>query len=101
MGRFSMATQKFSGFVRPEAGRLGPITDRDLDILDAVLRQRPGLHGKQAFCDWKESLNARALSKHAVPDRDFRPVFQPLWKKWRRMVSAIAGVKGTNATTAT
>jgi hypothetical protein len=35
-----MATQKFSKFIRPEAGRLGPITDRDLDILDAVLRYR-------------------------------------------------------------
>ena len=35
-----MATQKFSKFIRPEAGRPGPITDRDLDILDAVLRYR-------------------------------------------------------------
>src|SRR5690348_5171930 len=35
-----MATQKFAKFIRPEAGRLGPITDRDLDILDAVLRYR-------------------------------------------------------------
>src|ERR1019366_4954162 len=39
-GRLSMATQKFSKFIRPEAGPLGPITDRDLDILDAVLRYR-------------------------------------------------------------
>jgi hypothetical protein len=35
-----MATQKFSKFIRPEAGRTGPITDRDLDILDAVSRYR-------------------------------------------------------------
>src|SRR5689334_12996094 len=35
-----MATPKFSRFIRPEAGRPGPITDRDLDILDAVLRYR-------------------------------------------------------------
>jgi Replication-relaxation len=35
-----MATQKFSKFIRPEAVRPGPITDRDLDILDAVLRYR-------------------------------------------------------------
>jgi len=35
-----MAMQKFSKFVRPAAGRSGPITDRDLDILDAVLRYR-------------------------------------------------------------
>ena len=35
-----MATQKFSKFIRPEAGRLGQVTDRDLDILDAVLRYR-------------------------------------------------------------
>src|SRR5450432_18877 len=35
-----MATQKFSKFTRPEAGRLGQITDRDLDIFDAVLRYR-------------------------------------------------------------
>ena len=35
-----MATQKFSKFIRPEASRLGPITDRDLDIIDAVLRYR-------------------------------------------------------------
>jgi hypothetical protein len=35
-----MATQTFSKFIRPEAGRNGPITDRDLDILDAVLRYR-------------------------------------------------------------
>src|ERR1019366_9253978 len=35
-----MATPKFSKFPRPEAGRPGPITDRDLDILHAVLRYR-------------------------------------------------------------
>ena len=35
-----MATQKFSKFIRPEALRPGHITDRDLDILDAVLRYR-------------------------------------------------------------
>src|ERR1019366_8444333 len=35
-----MATPKFSKFTRPEAGRPGPITDRDLDILHAVLRYR-------------------------------------------------------------
>ena len=35
-----MATQKFSKFIRPQAGRPGQITDRDLDILEAVLRYR-------------------------------------------------------------
>ncbi|MGA2269628.1 MAG: hypothetical protein ABSH44_14270 [Bryobacteraceae bacterium] len=35
-----MGTPKFSKFTRPEAGRPGQITDRDLDILDAVLRCR-------------------------------------------------------------
>ena len=37
-----MAAQEFSKFIRPEAGRAGPITDRDLDIdiLAAVLRYR-------------------------------------------------------------
>ena len=35
-----MATQKFSKFIRPEAARPGQITDRDLDIFDAVLRYR-------------------------------------------------------------
>jgi hypothetical protein len=35
-----MATQKFSKFIRPEAARPGQISDRDLDILDAVLRYR-------------------------------------------------------------
>jgi hypothetical protein len=35
-----MATPKFSKFTRPEAGRQGQITDRDLDIVDAVLRYR-------------------------------------------------------------
>jgi hypothetical protein len=35
-----MATPKFSKFIRPEARQTGPITDRDLDILDAVLRYR-------------------------------------------------------------
>jgi len=35
-----MATPKFSKFIRPESGRPGPITDRDLDIFDAVLRYR-------------------------------------------------------------
>lgn len=35
-----MATPKFSKFTRPEAGRPGQITGRDLDILDAVLRYR-------------------------------------------------------------
>lgn len=39
-GRFSMATHKFSKFIRPEEGRIGSITDRDLDILGAVLRYR-------------------------------------------------------------
>jgi hypothetical protein len=36
----SMATQQFSKFVRPETGPTGPITDRDLDIFDAILRYR-------------------------------------------------------------
>jgi len=35
-----MTKQKFSKFIRPEAGRPGQITDRDLDIFDAVLRYR-------------------------------------------------------------
>ena len=35
-----MATPKFSKFIRPEVARSGQITDRDLDILDAVLRYR-------------------------------------------------------------
>jgi hypothetical protein len=33
-----MATQKFSKFMWPESRRPGQITDRDLDILNAVLR---------------------------------------------------------------
>src|SRR5437016_3318283 len=35
-----MATQKFSKFTRPETGRPGQITDRDLDIVDGILRYR-------------------------------------------------------------
>src|ERR1039458_6663000 len=35
-----MATTKFSKFTRPEATRRSVISDRDLDILDAVLRYR-------------------------------------------------------------
>jgi hypothetical protein len=35
-----MAAPKFSKFTRPETKRLGQITDRDLDILDSVLRYR-------------------------------------------------------------
>src|SRR6267154_2484949 len=35
-----MDAPKFSKFVRPQTGRPGPITDRDLDILDAILRYR-------------------------------------------------------------
>jgi hypothetical protein len=35
-----MATRKFSKFIRPEAAGPGQITDRDLDILDAILRYR-------------------------------------------------------------
>ena len=35
-----MPTQSFSKFVRPTEIGAGPITDRDLDILDAVLRYR-------------------------------------------------------------
>ena len=35
-----MGTQKFSKFIRPEAACPGQITDRDLDIFDAVLRYR-------------------------------------------------------------
>ena len=35
-----MMTPKFSKFTRPEAARSGQITDRDLDIVDAVLRYR-------------------------------------------------------------
>jgi hypothetical protein len=31
---------KLSKFIRPEVGRPGQITDRDLDIFDAVLRYR-------------------------------------------------------------
>src|SRR5438552_19167902 len=35
-----MAMQNFSKFIRPEAGHPGQISDRDLDIFDAVLRYR-------------------------------------------------------------
>src|ERR1022692_2411256 len=35
-----MATQKFSKFTRPEQTKGGPITDRDLDIVEAILRYR-------------------------------------------------------------
>jgi hypothetical protein len=35
-----MVAPKFTKFVRPDVGRRGRITDRDLDILDAVLRYR-------------------------------------------------------------
>jgi hypothetical protein len=35
-----MPRQSFSKFIRPETPTSGPITDRDLDILDAVLRYR-------------------------------------------------------------
>jgi len=35
-----MASHNFSKFTRPEQAPSGPITDRDLDILDAVLRYR-------------------------------------------------------------
>ena len=35
-----MTTPAFSKFIRPETPRRGQITDRDLDILDAVLRYR-------------------------------------------------------------
>src|SRR5450759_3232106 len=35
-----MATQKFSKFILPETRRSGHITDRDLDIIEAVLRYR-------------------------------------------------------------
>src|SRR5437016_3398408 len=35
-----MKEQKFSKFIRPQEVTPGPITDRDLDLLDAVLRYR-------------------------------------------------------------
>jgi hypothetical protein len=35
-----MPRQSFSKFIRPEAPTSGPITDRDLDIIDAILRYR-------------------------------------------------------------
>jgi hypothetical protein len=35
-----MATTSFSKFIRPEQAARGPITDRDLDLLDAILRYR-------------------------------------------------------------
>ncbi len=35
-----MPDTKFSKFARPEKTKAGPITDRDLDLLDAVLRYR-------------------------------------------------------------
>src|SRR5689334_23006979 len=35
-----MGKQSFSKFIRPEQARPGQITDRDLDILEAVLRYR-------------------------------------------------------------
>src|ERR1035437_4620099 len=35
-----MATQKFSKFIRPQDRRPGLISNRDLDILEAVLRYR-------------------------------------------------------------
>src|SRR5438046_640855 len=35
-----MKKQTFSKFIRPEAASSGPITDRDLDLLDGILRYR-------------------------------------------------------------
>jgi len=35
-----MQKQTFKKFIRPEEAPAGPITDRDLDILDAILRYR-------------------------------------------------------------
>src|SRR3954462_2728858 len=35
-----MQKQTFSKFIRPEAASQGPITDRDLDLLDGILRYR-------------------------------------------------------------
>src|SRR5947207_10647396 len=35
-----MKKQTFSKFIRPEQASPGPITDRDLDIIEAVLRYR-------------------------------------------------------------
>src|SRR5437879_4384759 len=35
-----MATPNFSKFIRPEQPARGPITDRDLDLLEAILRYR-------------------------------------------------------------
>ena len=35
-----MSKQSFSKFIRPEVPTSGPITDRDIDIIDAVLRYR-------------------------------------------------------------
>ncbi len=35
-----MQKQKFSKFIRPEQVSSGPITDRDLDLIDAILRYR-------------------------------------------------------------
>ncbi|MBZ5625629.1 MAG: replication-relaxation family protein [Acidobacteriia bacterium] len=40
MEELFMARQKFSKFIRPEVTGGGPITDRDLDIVEAILRYR-------------------------------------------------------------
>src|SRR5947208_4308296 len=63
-----MAKKKFSKFIRPEAGRLGPITDRDLDILDAVLRYR--------FCSAAQIVRLAAVNEDVTHRR-----LRRLWER--------------------
>jgi hypothetical protein len=71
-----MATQKFSKFVRPEAARSGPVTDRDLDILDVVLRfgARQELPSKDVL------VLVRRIALPPLPTNGRRPAWLLPWK---------------------
>ena len=58
-----MATQEFSKVIRPESGRTDPITDRDLDIVAAILRYRDELElARVGSCHFRR-LRSRPMPK--------------------------------------
>jgi hypothetical protein len=84
-----MATQKSSRFIRPETSRPGPITDRDLEPVDAVLRYR--------FCSAVQIVRLAGGNEDVTQRR-----LRRLWERGlvnRRARSPVSGRTASSTTT--
>jgi len=84
-----MQKQTFSKFIRPEVATPGPITDRDLDLLDAILTlpvlpasQLVGCGGNEDVTTatarlWKKGIVNRWAFPASAPTANFIHLEQP------------------------